>query len=581
MRRTEIALIIMLGVLYAAFEGFGIGLLLPILEFVENGGAIPADAGWIWDALFSLSDRLNIPLNLATLLALAFVPILLRQFVYFANISYTALVQARAVSRLRSRAFAGVIHADVSFVAAEEHGHLVSWLTQQATRAGMAVLYFVKLIADAILVASYVLILFVFEWRLTVIALVSIGLISLLARLNIKKSRALGREASAKVNEVYQLIDERVNGVRLIKMRGQEAAESETVGQASRDMEQIQYRAAVLRGTLEMIIDPALMLAAFAVIYIGVGVLDQTLATLGVFLFILLRLNAKAKDVNVDRQYLATFLESLDFVYRTIERAEASEHIVGGTRQFGGLADRVELTDVVFRYSPDSPAVLDHVDLTIPRGSLIALVGRSGAGKSTLVDLIPRLRDVTEGAVLLDGVDVREFELRSLRRKMGFMGQDAVILGTTVRDNLVYGLEREASDSELWEALRKAYADSFVSEMAEGLDEPVGDKGSRLSGGQRQRLALARVLLQDPDILILDEPTSALDSESERYIQKALDDLRGDKTLVVIAHRLSTVQRADELLVLEKGTVQERGTHEQLLEHGGMYRQLFEQQIHA
>jgi len=413
------------------------------------------------------------------------------------------------------------------------------------------------------------------------VSLCAVAVISLIARLNIKRSRALGRQTSQVTNSVYQLIDARVNGVRLIKMRGQEDAEIEVIAQVSREIEHLQYRASVLRGALEIMVDPALMLAAFAVIYIGVVTFGHTLATLGVFLFILLRFNTKTKDANLGRQTLATFLESLDYVYRTMERAEASRRIQDGTREFEGLSAAIELRDVVFRYSERGPAVLDNVSLTIPRGSLIALVGRSGAGKSTLADLIPRLRDVTSGTVLLDGIDVRQFELRSLRRRVGFMGQDAVILGTTVRDNLVYGLERDATDDELWEALRKAYADTVVREMASGLDEPVGDKGSRLSGGQRQRLALARVLLQDPDILILDEPTSALDSESERYIQKALDDLRGDKTLVVIAHRLSTVQRADELLVLDNGKVQERGTHEELLAHGGMYRQLFEQQIHA
>ena len=442
-------------------------------------------------------------------------------------------------------------------------------------------LHFVKLIADVILVGTYILILSLFEWRLMLIALVAIGLISIFARVIIKRARSLGKEATRRVNDVYQLIDERVSAIRLIKMRGQEDWEGEVVAEAAGEMERVSYRVAILRGLLEIIMDPALMLAAFVILNVGVVTFGQSLATLGVFLFILLRLNIKAKSVNMDRQNLAEYLESLDYVYRTMERAEASETIVGGIKEFVGLHDSVELRDVTFIYDEDGPAVLDHVSLTIPRGSLIALVGRSGAGKSTLVDLIPRLRDTTGGSVLLDGIDVREFDLRSLRRKMGFMGQDAVMLGATIRDNLIYGLEREATDDELWDALGKAYADNFIREMALELDEPVGDKGSRLSGGQRQRLALARVLLQDPDILILDEPTSALDSESEQYIQKALDDLRGTKTLVVIAHRLSTVQRADELLVLDRGRVVEQGSHDELLERGGMYRKLFDQQIHT
>jgi len=581
---TRFEMIALVGqvVIYAAFEGIGIALLLPVLGYIENPHIID-NPSYVWKVLLSVGTFLHVPINLTTLLLMAFIPIILRQVVFFWNAWYLATVQQRAVTRLRSKGFSAIVHGDLSFIVAESQGNLISLLTAQVSRAGSAILQWVNLIAAAIIIAVYVAVLLVLQPWLTLITVVAMGGISVIIKGNVKRSRGYGAEAARLNNKAMSVISERLGNMRLIKMRGQEEQETERVTAVVRDLEHATVKIAVARAAVEITVDPALMLAAFLIIFTGVSYFGVTLASLGLFLFILLRLNNKSKEYNVGRQNLSAYMDSLELVKHTTDRALAARTIRGGSRPFEGLSDRIEMRDVGFSYSDESEErlVLRDVDLTIPQGSLTALVGRSGAGKSTLVDLIPRLRDATRGEVLIDGVPIGDFELRSLRRKVGFMTQDALLFNTTIVENLTYGLEHTPATEVVEAALEAAYCLEFVNELPDRLETVVGDRGVRLSGGQRQRLALARVFLEDPDILILDEPTSALDSESEQYIQKALDRIMGSRTLIVIAHRLSTVQRADQILVLEGGVIVESGTHQTLLDLGGAYRKLFDLQIYG
>jgi subfamily B ATP-binding cassette protein MsbA len=249
---------------------------------------------------------------------------------------------------------------------------------------------------------------------------------------------------------------------------------------------------------------------------------------------------------------------------------------------FPGLREAIEFDRVSFSYSDGGPEGwgLRDISFRVTKGSLTAIVGRSGAGKSTLLDLIPRLRETTAGTIRFDGTPIQAFELRSLRSKIGVVDQHGFLFNDTVRNNLTYGLEGVARE-RVEEAARRAYAHGFIQALPRGYDTVIGDRGVRLSGGQRQRLALGRILLQDPDILLLDEPTSALDSESERYIQAALEELRMSKAIIVIAHRLSTIRQADQILVLDDGRLVERGDHGTLLDRQGAYKRLFDLQLHA
>src|SRR5690606_8294994 len=244
-----------------------------------------------------------------------------------------------------------------------------------------------------------------------------------------------------------------------------------------------------------------------------------------------------------------------------------------GARPFEGVKESIRLEGVGFEYVPGRP-VLKGIDVEIRAGQVVALVGPSGAGKTTLVDMVARFYDPTEGRITIDGVDLREFQLGSLRRHMGVVTQETVLFHDTVRANIAYALP-DATQEDVERAARAANAHEFIVQMPQGYDTILGERGTRLSGGQRQRIAIARAILRDPPILIFDEATSALDSESERLVQEAIEHLLEGRTVFVIAHRLSTILNADQILVMEAGRIIEKGTHDELLAEGGLYRKLY------
>lgn len=579
-RKRQIAGLIALAVVLAVLEGVGVGLLNPVLQYIEFGSEAEA-TGVFGTLLYGALDAAGIEVTLLSLLVLAFIPVLLRQFVFLIYAWSTAKVQQGAATRMRSEGFSSLVDGDLAFVVGAGFGNLVSTLTAQVQRGSQAISIFLQQISTGLVIFMYILVLMTLQFQLALMAVVALGIISWLVKGAVTRSRALGAETVRRNNEMYSMIGERINALRLIKMLGQEGQETTKVTKLVRRFADVQIRIAVFSGVIEVTIDPLLMFTVFAIIFVGVEYLGASLATLGLFLFILLRLNQKAKDFNGQRQSLSSLIDSLISVHTTMERAKVSRTIVSGSLPFVGVRESIRFEDVSFTYGVDAEElVLKGVDLEIPARSQTAIVGRSGAGKSTLVDLIPRLRDVAAGRILFDGRSIEEFELRSLRRSIGFMTQDAVLFDDTIYQNLVYGLDREPSDEEVQQALAAGYCTQFVDDLPGGLETRVGDRGVRLSGGQRQRLALARVFLQDPDILILDEPTSALDSESEEYIQKALESMRHRKTLIVIAHRLSTVQHSDQIVVLESGAIVERGAHHELLAAEGAYHRLFDLQIY-
>jgi len=302
----------------------------------------------------------------------------------------------------------------------------------------------------------------------------------------------------------------------------------------------------------------------------------MTGATLLAFLTLVLRLLQPLKQLSQMRTTAQSSLASAERLFEILD-SPAEFQRDRGTRDAAKFDRELKFEDVSFSYGDAS--VLSNVDFSAKKGEVVALVGPSGSGKSTLVDLIPRFYEPTEGRILLDGIDTREIKLPALRSLTGIVSQETVLFHDTVRNNIAYGAMGKYTQAQIEEAAKAANAHEFIAELPQGYDTLLGERGTRLSGGQRQRLAIARALLTDPPILILDEATSALDTESERLVQEAVDRLLQGRTVFVIAHRLSTITHADQILVLDRGEIAERGTHAELLATRGAYYRLYSLQF--
>ncbi|AHG90120.1 ABC transporter transmembrane region [Gemmatirosa kalamazoonensis] len=494
-----------------------------------------------------------------------------------------AQLQEYVTRDLRDAVYAHLARLPLGYFLSTKTGQILARvLTDTAQAKQLVVEVVTRSLQSAAQVLVTVALMIAISWRLSLI--IPVAAVALVGALNplLRKLRKRHRSQSAQYGEITSVAQETVNGVRLVKSFGGERYEIERFRSASHDFAKGGVRAARLATMAQPVTEVVSTGIAVAVLWYGARlvIVDHTLGASALILFLVYVMNMLrplkqlSQVPTTAQQALAAAERLFDVLDRPTEQALDRGTIAPARFERSLTFDRV-----TFAYGGDP--VLRDVSLTARRGQVVALVGPSGAGKSTLVDLIPRFHEPTAGRVLLDGVDTREFRLDALRALIGIVSQDTVLFNDTVRNNIAYGAGDRFTDAQVEAAARAANAHGFVAELPHGYDTVLGERGARLSGGQRQRIAIARALLVDPPILVLDEATSALDTESERLVQEAIDRLLANRTVFVIAHRLSTVVHADQILVLDRGAIVERGTHAELLAIGGMYARLHALQFRA
>ncbi|MEC8437702.1 MAG: lipid A export permease/ATP-binding protein MsbA, partial [Pseudomonadota bacterium] len=499
-----------------------------------------------------------------------------------------AIVGEAAMSRvsfgvvydLREQLFGHILKSPSSYFDNANQGHIVSQITFTVTQlrdTGTDALR--ALIQDGLKVIAYLVFLFLIDWRLTLLFIAMAPVLGLIVVFASNRFRRISRRIQHSMGDVTHVVSEVANGYREVKIFGGQQQEEDRFLRASKVNRQQNMKMVITKvfssQTNETII--ALGLCGLIVVLyspeFGVQLSSGKAVEFLVLAGMLGRPIRKLSEINAKLQ--RGFAAAEDIFKQLDSSIESNESDFELDRAMG----QVSIKDVSFRYTPDGPNVLKNIHLDIAPGQTVALVGRSGSGKSTLASLLPRFYDVAEGRITLDGTNIQSYELSNLRKHISFVSQQVTLFNGSLRKNIAYGEMASVCDEEIQKSLSRAYADEFVRKLPDGLDTLVGDDGVLLSGGQRQRIAIARALLKDAPILIMDEATSALDNESEKYIQAALQEVMIGRTTLVIAHRLSTVESADKIVVMDEGRIVEQGTHGELLESQGLYADLYNAQF--
>ncbi len=502
---------------------------------------------------------------------------------------YMVPIRTGVLRDVRKQLYDKVVSLNIGYFTEERKGDVMSRMTNDVSEVENSIMAALDMLfRDPIMIIIYLVTLLYISWQLTLFVLLLLpiagGVIGRIGR-SLKRTSTKGQEQNA---DILTQIEETLGGLRVVKAFNAEPKlrdRFDRLNEATRmTFNRIHRRYALAHPVSEFL---GTMLIAILLWYGGTLILSERsmidAATFIYYLVIFYSIINPAKDVSKASYSIRRGVASLERIDKILQ-AQSQIQSAPDAQSVTEFTQAICYNHVSFHYQDNLP-VLQDISLTLPKGKMVALVGQSGSGKTTMADLLPRFYDVSEGSITIDGVDIRHIKVHDLREMMGIVNQDAILFNDTFYNNITFGVDTSlpAPNGGTWEeaviaAAKIANAHDFITATPDGYQTIVGDRGSRLSGGQRQRISIARAVLKNPPILILDEATSALDTESEKLVQEALDHLKQDRTLLVVAHRLSTIRNADAICVLHEGQIVEQGKHEQLMALNGYYRKLIEMQ---
>ena len=576
---------LLLAVLFGAlFGGSLFGLLAVGKSGVSNifggaGGRITA----LQDAVSAWIDRVysggvdHSSLLMGALLGLLVLLALLRGLSFFFSKYLIEWVAQRVVMVLRNELFSKILHLPLLYFTGSRTGELMSRTLNDTQLIEKSITEVIcDLVQQPFVLVGAAGALLITDLRLALISLAVFPVCILPVMLFGKRVRRHAKAGQERIADLSSIQQEAIAGAAIVKAFGMEDRELDRFARRNADFFRRQVKIVASRAAVNPLMEVFSVIAACLILiysrYVGLALEDIL-----VFIVAMVAMYDPAKKLSRVHLVIQQSAAAAERVFAILDTEDNVADLPGAT-PLPAPVKEIRFDNVTFSYKPDAPPVLDNVSLSARAGELVALVGGSGAGKTTLVNLLPRFFDATSGRVLLDGRDVRSCTLESLRAQIGLVTQETFLFNDTVAANIAYG-SPAATRAEIEAAAKMAHAHEFILAMPNGYDTVIAERGSLLSGGQRQRLAIARALLRDPPVLILDEATSALDTESERAVQDALDEAMRGRTVFAIAHRLSTIRRADQILVLDRGRIVERGKHDDLLALGGIYRHLHEMQF--
>ncbi len=500
----------------------------------------------------------------------------IRGIFYYGQSYLVSFVGQRVIIDVRDVLFKKFQRLPLSYFDRHQTGEIMSYITNDVAALQNALVdRLIELVTESSIFIGSLVMMVLLDWKLSLLTLITVPLVGQAMKIFGRKLKSSGTVIQERLADITATMQESIAAVRVVKSFGREDFEIERFHRQN----ELNFRAEMKNNQLMSLLTPTVeFLAALAVTVIvwfgGYEVVNGVITAGALVAFLTYAVNLANPVKRISRVYgaIQKAMAGADRVFAIMDLPETIANRPDA-KELPPVKGEVVFDDVTFAYKEGANA-LSHVSLAASPGQMVAFVGPSGAGKSTIANLIPRFYDVSSGAIRIDGYDVREVTMESLRRQIGIVPQETMLFSTSVRENIRYG-RLNATEEEIVQAAKDANAHDFIMALPEGYDTKIGERGLNLSGGQRQRIAIARAILKDPRILILDEATSALDTESEKIVQAALDRLMVGRTSFVIAHRLSTVFNADQIYVIDGGRIHEHGTHEELLAAGDLYSNLY------
>lgn len=588
--KSEAFLYILFIVLSIIFSLVSLGMLFPFLEMLFNGEK-PGATGFIGNSenatvrfvrnqLIASIDARGKDGTLALICAFIVASIFFKNL--FLYLAYRVLnpLKNKIVNRIRDELYDKILHLPIGFFTEKKKGDVISRMTNDVSEVENSVIGTLEgWVRDPLNIIITLITLLIISVELTLFVLICIPLVALVIGRITKSLRKQSQEIAVHHAEAVSILDETLSGLRVIKAFNSEMLLKTRFFKNNDGMMQVKNKVGYRKDLASPMSEFLGVLIFVLILYFGgqlvfnkeLGLTGSLLLTyLGVFYNMI----NPTKTLSTSFSNMRKGAAAIDRIEEILKTKNTVDDNING-KKLDAFNNSIELRNVSFAY--DSVDILRNINLTIDKGKTIALVGSSGAGKSTLADLIPRFHDVSSGELLIDGINIKEYSLKSVRDQISIVTQEPILFNDTITNNILLG-KQSASQQEVEEAAKVANAYNFITKKEKGFDTNIGDRGSKLSGGERQRLTIARAVVKNPPILILDEATSSLDTESERLVQDAINNMMQHRTSIVIAHRLSTIRHADEIIVLQKGEIVERGNHDELIQKQGYYYRLVQMQ---
>ncbi|MGI6092279.1 MAG: lipid A export permease/ATP-binding protein MsbA [Veillonellaceae bacterium] len=554
-------------------------LIIAVICMIFASGAnlyVPWILKDVIDQVLSEKDMMRLNIIAGGIIVIYF----LRGIFFYGQTYLMSYIGQRVVIDIRETIYRHLQRLQLSYFEKRKTGTVMSYITNDVTALqGALVDSVIELVTEGMILVGSIAAMFYLDWKLSLMTFITMPLVAQTMKIFGKRMRTASSVLQERTADITSILQEAISSIRVIKSFVREDYEIDRFNRQNISNFRAHMKTSQLSATLTPMIEFLAAIGVTVIIWLGgreVIAGEITAGALIAFLMYAVNISNPVKRLSRVYSHIQKAMAAADRIFEVLDTEPEIKDAPNAT-ELPHIKGHVKFDKVSFEYKAGEP-VLKNVDIDAKPGQMVAIVGPSGAGKTTIANLIPRFYDVTAGTVTIDGFDIRKVTLASLREQIGIVPQETVLFNGTVYENILYG-DFNASEEQVIAAAKAANAHKFITDMPDGYQTQIGERGSKLSGGQRQRIAIARAILKNPQVLILDEATSALDTESEHLVQEALDKLMIGRTSFVIAHRLTTVQRADVILVMERGEIVERGTHAELLQQGGLYSKLHQVQF--